>query len=410
VLARYAGYLWYEVPVVFGQAANILVTFAFFAVALLLWIPVRASSRARGGLALFLGLMAVAWVAHLVLYRYHGDSFNYTALLYLPILVMVWWKPPSAREAWTAVSAFAWTASLVLVVTRVLEAVGSLDIKQQMQGVIAFDEERYFLPFNEALGIDGRWPGPFGHNGDTAMMGALLVVIAFAHWRRSSWVFLTVGVGTLLLTDGRASIGAMVAGLVVIASLTTSGPFARIPRWVRITAGSVVLVAGAIFMALRPAGVTGRDSIWPAFLDLWASSPWIGVGGIGIATEGGIAQQFGHGHSLYIDELARWGLVGFLTQFTAIAVGLIIAARAAGRGVPGPIAVMLAFLITGITEPRNSWIEPSMTGFLLILMTLTASGILDRGSVDAGRASAGDLDSQRARGVVSTTGPDLGIR
>ena len=134
-----------------------------------------------------------------------------------------------------------------------------------------------------------------------------------------------------------------------------------------------MLALGAVVMFLGPAGLTGRDNIWPAFLDLWQESPWIGVGGSGFVTGNEITRQFGHAHSLYIEELARSGLVGFISLSIALGIGIWIAAKATGLGYPGPLAVMATYFITGITEPRNNWIEPSATGFLLILMVLTAS-------------------------------------
>ena len=376
VLERYANYLWFEDPVLKGQPANILVAFAYFGIAFILWLLLEGRPPARSWLLAFLVAMGGAWLVHLGLYRYHGDAFNYTALLYLPVLVLIGWKPPRADEAWRAALAFAWTVTAVLVVTRLLEMLGLLAIKSQPLGVINFDTERYFLPLNDLLGIEGRWPGPFGHNGDTAMMGALLIVIAFARWTRASWVFLAVGAFTLLLTDGRASIGAAAAGIVIIAMFTMTGPLTRFPRSWRIGAGVGLLVLGAAYMYARPAGLTGRELIWPAFLDLWHTSPVLGVGGSGISISGGITQQFGHAHSLYIDELARYGVVGFVTQFAALGIGLVIAAWAAGRGRPGALGVLIAYFITGITEPRNFWIAPSATGFLVILMVVAAAGEL----------------------------------
>jgi len=145
------------------------------------------------------------------------------------------------------------------------------------------------------------------------------------------------------------------------------------PRGIRVAFGSILLISGALFMFARPAGLTGRDKIWPTFLDLWWQSPVLGVGGSGIAEGNEVAQFYLHAHSLYIDELARWGLAGFITQFTAIGIGVFIAARAAGLGYPGPISVTVTYLVTAITEPRNNWIAPSATGFLLILMTVTAA-------------------------------------
>ena len=404
VLERYANYLWFEQPVLWGQSSNILLMFGGFGVAGILWWAAPWGTRATTALKVFLIAMALAWFVHWALYRFHSDAMNYTAAMYVPILVMLLAKPPKLAEARIAVLALAWTTSVVLVLTRVLEMVGWLSIRSQPEGIIDFDEERYFLPLNDLMGIDGRWPGPFGHNGDTAMMGALLIVIAVAFWSRSSWVFLTVGAITLVLTNGRASIGAAAAGLILITMFSRSGRLDLIPRTLRIVGGFLVLVAGALFMFARPAGLTGREKIWPAFLELWWESPLVGVGGRGIANGNEVAQFYGHAHSLYIDELARWGLAGFVTQFAAIGIGVFIAARAAGLGYSGPLAVTATYLITGVTEPRNNWVAPSATGFLLILMVVAAAAYLSKRP--AGGSSDQDEESPSESTFPKTIGAD----
>ncbi|MDC3376476.1 hypothetical protein OAV85_00550 [Candidatus Nanopelagicales bacterium] len=376
VFDRYVNYLAGGDPVLFGQPASVIATYLYGSLAALVWIfagPWRLPPRQ---LRAFGAAMGVAWLIHVLLYRLHGDAFNYTALLYAFFLLMILMKPPDKFEARQAIMAFAWSVAFVLVVTRMLEMAGILAIRSQASGVVAFDEALYFLPLNDLLGIDGRWPGPFGHNGDTAMMGALLIVIAVAFWTRASWVFIGIGGVTLILTNGRASIGAAIVGVIVVLMFTSNSKVARIPsRW-RLTVGTGALVVGAVVMFLRPSGLTGRERIWPAFLELWWESPWIGVGGSGFANGNEITQQFGHAHSLYIEELARSGLIGFVAQFVALGIGVFIAARAAGVGYPGPLAVMVAYFVTGITEPRNNWIEPSATWFLLVLMVLAASAHL----------------------------------
>jgi len=402
VLERYANYLWFEQPIIWGQPSNVITMYVFFGMAGALWLLTPRQRPAAGLLRIFLLTMAIAWVVHWALYRFHGDAMNYTAALYVPILLMLLLKPPSLSEAKAAVLAFAWTTSTVLVLTRVLEMLGILSIRAQPEGIINFDEERYFLPLNDLMGIDGRWAGPFGHNGDTAMMGALLIVIAVAFWGRSSWTFLIVGGLALVLTNGRASIGAAAAGVVLLVMFSRSPRLQRVPRALRIGTGTAVLLAGALVMFARPAGLTGRDKIWPAFLELWSQSPLLGVGGAGIANGNDVAQFYGHAHSLYIDELARWGLVGFVTQFAAIGIGVFIAARAAGFGFPGPLAIIVTYLVTGITEPRNNWIVPSATGFLLILMVLAAAAYLHGRT--SGENQSDDPHADQDSSLTRTTG------
>ena len=380
VLMQYSSNLWRGEAVFKGQSGALVLFFVLFGVAFLSWLGIPRRGRADGLLSVFLVLMAVAWFTHWFLMRLHGDGTDYTAMLYVPILLMIWLKPPTLREAKIAILVFAWTVAVVFVMTRVLEMLGILTLPSQLQSVIDFDEAQYFLPLNELLGIDGRWTGPFGHNGDTAMMGALLIVIAFAFWTRSSWVFIAVGGFALLITNGRASIGAATAGLIVLVVFARDGRIARIPQVLRIWGGIAALVVGAAFMYSRAAGSTGRSSFWPAFLELWQSSPFVGIGTSGISVSGGITEQYGHAHNMYIDELARNGLLGFITQYGAIAVGLVIVFLAAKRGLAGPLAIMTAYLVTGVTEPRNGWISPSVTGMLVILVVVTAGVALSRES------------------------------
>lgn len=376
VLDRYVSYLFGSQGFIAGQPAGVITLFGFFGFAFLVWARQARVSAPTSVLSLFLWASTVAWVVHLFLYRIHGDAFLYTAFLFIPILLMIWVKPPSTSQVKNAILAFAWTTSIVLVLTRLLEMVGALEVKSQSQGVIAFDEERYFLPLNSFLGIDGRWPGPFGHNGNTAMMGALLIVVSIGFWSKSSWIFLPIGTVTLALTEGRASIGAAATGLVVIWMFSRSRRLAWAPQWARVLTGAGALALGALIMFMRPAGLTGRERIWPAFFDLWWQSPWIGVGGSGFATGNEITRQMTHAHSLYIEELARSGLVGFVAQFLALGIGIYLAGRAARIGYSGPLAVLATYFVTGLTEPRNDWITPSATWFLLVLMVLASNAYL----------------------------------
>lgn len=410
VVERLITHLLGASAVVLGQPWTVLVVFFLFLLTLGIWLRTPRRSTASGLLLAFLLLMGIAWLAHFFLYRFHGDAFNYTAILYLPTLALIAAKPPTRAEARQASLAVAWAISATLVLTFTLERFNVIREKNQASGVVAFDENKYFLPLNALLGIEGRWPGPFGHNGDTAMMAALLVVIAFAFWSRASWLFIAVGTLALVLTNGRASIGAALAGIVIITLFGDQTWLSRFPRAIRVSIGSALLVTGAAILLLRPSGITGRDTIWPAFLELWIESPWLGVGGGGFAEGNSVTIAFGHAHSLYIEELARSGLIGFLTQFSAIAIGAVIAVKAAKFGHPGPLGVIVAFLVTGITEPRNNWIEPSATGTVLMLMILAASAYSKNALLPSGSSSAASADTHASDGshgsLTERSGPD----
>ena len=61
--------------------------------------------------------------------------------------------------------------------------------------------------------------------------------------------------------------------------------------------------------------------------------------------------------------------------------------------------MLVAYFVTGVTEPRNDWIDPSVTGFLVILMVITAAAELSR--LDGSGADA----EQRPDGLALEPAP-----
>ena len=92
----------------------------------------------------------------------------------------------------------------------------------------------------------------------------------------------------LLLTNGRAYMGAVFAGLLIMTMFVSCEQLRRlIRRWI-VAVGAVVLRLSALIMHPRLAELTGRDNIWPALLERWQTSPLLGVGGFGVSVSGGI--------------------------------------------------------------------------------------------------------------------------
>jgi len=372
ILGLWAGYLWPGIPVIFGQAPALLVPFGAFVVSLVLWFLLSRRRRADGWRLAFTTALALTWLATLVTFNVHNDAFTYGALLVLPILAMITLKPPSTAEGTSVLVAMAWAITATLSVTRAAESIGLLRVKNQPAGIISFDESYYWLPLNDLLGIEGRWPGPFGHNGYTAMMGAFLIVIAVVFRTKSSWIFLGVGALTLVVTSGRASVGAAAMGIVLYVMFTQEGLPSRISQPLRVSGGAVLLAFGLVVLLNGRSGLTGRQNIWPAFWDLWLTSPVVGVGGSGIASSGGITEQYGHAHSMYLDVLARNGVVVFVLVMATLVIGIGITTTSAIRGEAGPLALIAAYMVVAITEPRNDWLHPSAYVLLIIICVFTA--------------------------------------
>ncbi len=291
---------------------------------------------------------SVAWFVHLFLFRLHGDLFNHTAWLYVPILVMIWFKPPRANEGWAALTTLGWATAIVLVGTRLLEIVGVINIMYVPQWIIEFDKANYWLPLSGHLGLDGRWPGPFGHNGVTALMGAILVVLAVARWNRSSPIFLTVGALTLLHTGGRR-----LAGHRHRAHVHQDRSGGQDPGLDPHRGGMRRSGLGCVRHVRRRCGAH-----WPGHHLARVR---------GVVADVDLDRRRRHGHrgqrrhhrgvrpcAQPVHRRARpkraAGVHGTARR-SRIAVCILF--RAAIRGLAGPLAIMAAYAITGVTEPRN---------------------------------------------------------
>lgn len=362
-----------------GQAPGIFIPVVAFPLVLVLWLLYRRSTPRDPWVTLFFVLLIVAWPVHISISLMHGDQLAHTVWIYVPLLIMLSIKPPGPGSALSAVQWFAWCAVVILIVTRVLEMIGVVPVFQLDQDIIDWERENYWIPLSDLLGIDGRWPGPFGFNSKTGFIGALLVIISLIKWRTRNTILFAVGAVTLLATASRGSFLAAACGLVVLATFTRVGILGRIPVAARaLVAGVVALGVGYAVLA-SPTGLTGRGSwIWPAFTDLWGTSPWIGVGQVGILAdpEAGVPME---AHNLYLQELTRFGVVGLVLQYVPMILGLVLALIAAFRGRSWPLAILVTFAVASITEVfMDGWLLPS-TYILLLILAVTATRGRDQG-------------------------------
>ena len=270
----------------------------------------------------------------------------------------------------------------ILVATRLLEVFDLVPVYPIAQWIIDLEKETYWLPVSEALGVDGRWPGPFGFNSKTGFISTLLVLIGVARWSPSSLAFVPIGLLGILLTGGRGAALALAAGLLVLVVFAQRGPVSRVPLVARATIGAASVVAFGLYFFLSPTATTGRlgdGGIWQDFTDLWATSPWLGVGQTGILADPRTAGTM-EAHNLYIQELTRSGVVGFAFQFTVIGLGLALAAIAAYRGLAWPLALLTAYYVASMTEVfQDGWLTHSTYSLLIILcVTASAQWLSDR--------------------------------
>lgn len=365
---------WSPPPTFKGQAPSVIFMFIAFAIALLLWLVYRGRRSSYRPLTVFLIALTLLWVLHFVMDRVHGGQNPYTFLLAIPILLMVLLKTPSASEAWRGIMVFGWLVAIMLVVTRLLEMANVLPMYYVSPDIINFDKSNYWLPFSGHLGLDGRWTGPFVATNRTGFMAAILLVIGVGRWSRSSWVFTPVAILTLIACGSRAAYLAAFVGLAVLLLASRRGLLARVPNWLRV-AGALVLagLGAAVLYEIGP-GSTGRqDGLWPIFLTAWHRNEWFGVGkDLGSNIPGG--SNISEAHSMVVGELAGYGILGLIAVMAVIAVGLVIAIKAAARGFAVPAAILASYVVTAQTDVLNDWLAPSYA-WLLVVLAVVAAGV-----------------------------------
>ena len=376
VFAGYSQYLWqynYQgLPLLKAQPPGVSLLLIGVASVFIFWLFTPWNISADRWLKIVVSLMLLTWAFVLVTSVVHEDLFTHGVWTYAPILLMLLLKSPTQDQTRFAIMLIGWLLVFVLVLTRLLEITGVIDIAFISQGMIDYEQQHYWLPFAGWLGPEYRWPGPMGHNAMTGAMGVYLLVIGVAIRRKTGMVFVIVGILTLLLTSSRVSFVAAAIGLGIVLLLGVK-PMSRKVSWrVRgLTVGVIAAVAASFALIVSP-NLTGRTSYWPAFIDLWMESPWIGVGKSGRAL-GDPTISDTNAHNIFLDTLALYGIVPLLTMTAALLLLVLMSVRAAKLGQVLPLAIVTVFLVVGLTQADHGWIEPSEPWWLLVLAAFMSS-------------------------------------
>lgn len=356
-----------------GQPPSIFIVLLLFPLTVILWL-LYSGERARGRLLqVFFAGLALSWVLHLMLMAYHGDAYGYSAWLFVPYILMIWAKTPSSGEAWNALVIFAWLLAATLVYAWVGEAVGFQAPYPVPPDLHPWESANYWLPLDGFLGFEGRWPGPFSHNTRAGLAAAFVIVIGASRWSKSTIPLIFVGGFALCFIMVRSAILAVFTALLILLIFSTWGVMKRVPLWARFT-GLIVIVAGAAAgLFASGAGLTGRQAVWPAFINLWQSAPILGVGRAGIMDPSNPAAIYEDALNTFIDELARNGLLGFIVQFGTLGLGLAITLVAAGRGFAGPAAILIAYLVASQADIHHDWVHPSFYVLVIVLCVVASA-------------------------------------
>lgn len=389
LIAAYANYvlaLLYPPNITIkGQVPAIVIPFIGFPITFVLWLFYKGKPSASKLLqTLFFGLMAV-WVVHFVIIHIHHDMYVHTVWLFIPTLLLLALKTPTSEEAWGLLRLIGWTAATLMVLTRIFEIIGFLPQWFVPDPSMAlWEREHYWLPFANHWGIESRWAGPFLGNSKTGFVSVLLVLISLVHWRRSNLVLLVIGLLGIVITGGRGVYLSAVAGLLVLLIFSKRGSLSKVPTWSRFAILAIPVGALGIAFLRSPTGSTGRvggSGIWNSFLDLWRMDIWLGVGQSGISASTGQVHISMDAHSIFLQELVKFGLIGFTAQFAMFALAALICVQAALRGRPVGLAIMTIYAVAGATDLLNDGWQSQSMYTLMILLAATTSTLQSRSQV-----------------------------
>ncbi len=199
--------------------------------------------------------------------------------------------------------------------------------------------------------IAGALEGPNQLAGYLDVALPVLAARALVHRDRTLLWVIGLAAVTDLLTISRS--GILGAAIGVVVALLVLRPFSA-AAW-RTIGGIAVVIALGIVVALRvgvPHGyftltqetqsadhLANRSLLWHAAVDLWRTSPVVGVGAGNYELdlpEVGLTGVQTHANSIYLQSLAEGGLVGLIATIALFAVTIVTLARS---GVRRPLVV-----------------------------------------------------------------------
>lgn len=326
---------------------------------LLAWWRFHSTRRRTGVLLGAVGLWLSAWLVSFISMVKSDGNLEVFALVPPFILLLVLLKPPSRSDVQQALGF--WVVSLVLVILAYFAAKGLGFQLSPMQVT-----PRYLVGFDWDL---PRIAGPFSQIAYTGAIGAAAAVAASLMTLRFRFIGVGIGLFLLAMSESRTAIlGAFTGGatlLLVWVWHRSHRSRVRLPLFA-VAGGTSILVAGLLYLSLRgDLTANGRSAGWATYIMLWREHPLIGVGG----------SLNGHGHSIYLDPLAKYGLAIAVPLTILLVLTLFRSVREAQVGPGGALALLMTLAVSGIGDTMWTplYLTVPMIPVLLLTLYLTTS-------------------------------------
>jgi O-antigen ligase len=226
----------------------------------------------------------------------------------------------------------------------------------------------------DSTGNNGAWQGAFGQKNQlgTAMVMSLAAAVTFPSHRRSSKAALVLlSLIPLAFSRSRESWAAAATCLMALALIRGISRFNKRDRLFIVVSAAVFLTALGIFVAVyekeilalmgRDTTFSGRTKIWAAVFQLILRRPLLGYGlasatgtSIWTSVETAAGWEFGAGstHSIYLDALFRFGVVGTTILVSSLLLGAKNFFKTLASGsvaqLEFPVLAALGILVCGV--------------------------------------------------------------
>jgi len=312
-------------------------------------------------------------------------------------LLLTFVKPPTKEDL--AIAGLVLGYALVFIMLTTLVLGGHLSFPNGFETPESGDSTR--IPFlTDILGIDGRWGGPFGSVNISSAAGSLLVMLGLIYRSWNRGIFVATGLLTLFLGQARTSTFALIFGMLVL--FLWSSPYVRLKyhnlvRWIVLLSSATLTFA---YVAVVDPTFNYRTPTWSFFWDLTQSSPITGVGTREVTSAVVKVNEmdlpgpiFDHGHSIYMDGFARYGIIWLALTLAIFGVAFFLTwAARRGEYTSKGLAMVTFIFLAGTTETVYSWAYTTIYLLALILVVGLVS--------DLKRQSEPETKSRTAEGKV----------
>ena len=384
VVALFAQYMWPTKVIFLSQNLSLVLLFCGLAISTTLWLLYVPSDRWSSDFWWIAGAWVFLWGTSMILSIVHGDLFSLTAILTPIPLILLVAKRPSLLSSLRAGDVFVCLVIGVALLSQLFVIIG---VKSpEFQGW-----NRWPFVF-DIVGPLGRWSGPFGNVNYAGPIGASIFAFGLIRYGWKRVIFCGAGAVFVFLSDSRNAMFMLLMGLCVFIAVSPNNYIKLWPKWLRMAPLVAAVTAAIVYVLGFDPTLNGRTPVWRVFIDLWQTSPIIGVGETGISNaidRGRLEAWASHGHNMLLDPATRYGALGALAFITLILVVGVVVVRSFRKGFRDSSILFAVFMAGGVSDNLVDWRYFGIHAVPLMLSALLAAVWLsepDKTSNTAGRS------------------------